>query len=694
MIVLLFFAIRGHALGTEAVPGFSSISLPLTMESQRKQGIPGGEGFQMVMSIVYSSSNPSVVFLASDTSQVWKSIDSGKSWAPRNNGYVALGSRSLFVHPLDENVVFSAASLGKTFKRSGMKMPYQGIYRSADGGANWTMVFETGFYKQESRGSLFAIDSRTLHDKNFTLYAGSYSDGLLVSHDAGLNWRKAGFNEGKIQEILEVPDAPGHLLIATDSGLFLYDGKAQRQLGAGLATWPRSIAVSPDRPNVVFAAQGTEGLYQSVDGGRHFAGVTGMPRLSGSVNDVEISPVDADVAIFTVSGKGGKPYFTDDGGQRWRGAQSTNSKGLHAGGGFYFPSPIAMHPEDANTALTSSNGKSTVLVTRNGGRDWTYSGSGYRGGRLRDIVFYSPVEMIFSLTDHGAWRTSNGGLSFNPLSLPRMDGRSVGGGAHSVDTIVLSVGSWKSKQLLVSKDDGNTWSDTNLKGSFTIVENPKESPKTFYAGQYRSDDMGKSWEKLAHEVTAVDPNNFTTIYAKKDTKAGVQLLVSTDSGASWKELGGTLPDKSAIVNSIDVDQYAPGRIFAATSNGIWVLDDQWHAIGKAQGLAEDAFGGNYVETVVSHPGVPGLILAGKRSPGKGMANGLFYSIDHGHTWEPVPGEGLSNTNIWSVNINPYDGVIYVGTSHGIYRVELTAGTRTNIRSDHQLKSLSKSDTVH
>ena len=93
-------------------PLFQVSPVPLTTEAQRRQNIPGGEGFQLVMTIAYAPSNPQTVYLGSDTSQVWKSLDGGKSWRPVNGGYKSVGSRSLFVHPRNEDLVFSAGSHG------------------------------------------------------------------------------------------------------------------------------------------------------------------------------------------------------------------------------------------------------------------------------------------------------------------------------------------------------------------------------------------------------------------------------------------------------------------------------------------------------------------------------------------------------------------------------------------------------
>lgn len=652
-------------------PNFKGGPLPLTTPTQQEKNIPGGEGFQQVLSIAYAPSRPDLVYLGSDTSQVWKSIDGGRSWSPQNGGYHSTGSRSLFVHPGNENIVFSAGTLGAKFEKVKHRQPVQGIYLSTDGGIRWQLMHQTTFYKQDSLGTLFAIDTTTLDDEHFTVYAGSFSDGLLVSRDSGKSWQSTSLNAGEILEIVELPGSPGSLLVASKQGLFSFDGKIQRRVGEGLPDWPRSIAISAVQPKIVYAALGESGVYKSADGGRTFDRLADSVPLLGSINDIEVSSTDADVVLFTKSGKRVGPYYSNNGGARWSAANSINEKGLTDGGGFFFPSPIAMHPTDANIALTSSNSRARVLRSEDGGENWSYSSSGYLGGRLRYVIFLSAERMIFNLTDHGPWETSNGGQSFEKIKVPRINGRSAAGGAMSGDTLVVAVGSWTNKQLLVSKNRGKTWSETGLLGKFDLVKTHALRKQTIYAGQFRSDDTGQTWKKLDHVIAAIDPTDNDRLYALQGTKAQTQLISSVDRGESWAPSGPALKLKVKDINRLEVDPFSPSRIYAATSNGVRIFDDgKWQTKRRDNGLLEDAFGGMFVETVVSHPDRPGLLFAGRRSPGKGMGNGLFYSASHGESWEQVPVAGLSNTNIWSVSVNPYNGTVLTGTSHGVYRLEL------------------------
>lgn len=662
---MMFFSICIQAEGID----FKISTLPITTKVLKQNGVAGGEGFQLVMAIAFAPSDSNIVYMGSDTSQIWKSSNGGRTWHPINNGYYALGTCSLVVHPSNPDLVFSAGSLGKKFKRGKYLSSHQGIYRTTDGGLNWNMVHEASFFKQESRGTLFVIDSRTLEQKEFTIYSGTYSGDLLVSRDSGLSWNNTGFNKGPIQEIAESPESPGTILVATQNGLYTYNEKNVNIIGNGLTSWPRSIAVTNKEPKSIFAALGKRGVYKSSDGGLNFE-PNFINNRTEEINDIEISQSNAKTLIFIKSGKGGGPFYSKDGGKNWSRAISTNSKGLTDGDGFYFPSPVAINPNNHNVVLTSSNGKAKILSSNDGGKSWMYSNSGYQGGRLRDVVDITSKKMIFLLTDHGAWQTEDGGQTFEAVTHPKKGGKSTGGGAISNKTVVLTVGSWKEKNLLVSKDSGRSWFDTGLRDKISSVYAHKDKGNVFYAGNYRSNDGGKTWNKLSYRIRAIDQFNNDIVYAfqRKDNKS--QLMVSVDRGNQWQKLGTEIPIKGLLINELEIDPFSREILYAATNRGVWVYSEKkWTLRNKNEGLSPDRFGGQYYQSICAHPFINGLLFVGKRSPGVGMANGLFYSTDGGEEWKSISHEILSNTNIWSININSHDGIVYVGTSHGVYKVE-------------------------
>jgi photosystem II stability/assembly factor-like uncharacterized protein len=671
VILLLFFSIDNICVATNIK--FEILPIPLTTSEQLSKGIKGGEGLQRVLSIVYAPSDISTVYFSSDTTQVWKSIDSGKSWFSINNKYLAKGGRSLFVHPNNHNIVFSAATLGQPIDRVKVKKGiHQGIYRSIDGGEHWALVHETPFYRQETTGALFAIDSNTLIGEYFTIYAGAYNGELLVSKDSGSTWRKTNFAiKSPIVAIQELPSEYGTIIIASEKGLHRYkDNKIQR-IGDGLPTWPRSIAVSKDDPSVVYAALGKYGVYISNNSGENFK-LSYREIFGGSVNDIEVSPVNSKNAIFIRKGKNGGPYHTSNGGKSWHKYETIHRLGLSNRGDFYFSSPVAFHPTIATTSITSSNGNAKILMSSDGGKSWEYSGSGYRGARLKDVEALSKDRMIFALTDHGLFLTDDGAKTFKAIKISGRGPKSVNSIASSEKTIVITVGSWNKKRVLVSFNEGVTWIDKSIYGKLGNIRVHSESNKIIYVGENISRDGGINWEKIKYEVMSLDQHNNDILYALEKVGKGTQLLLSKDQGRQWEKHGKQLPVERSSVREIANDPFKKSRIYAATGTGIWVLDQQeWYKNAEGQAILSDAFNGKSVSTILPHPKHPGLIFIGKGSQGKGMSNGIFYSVDYGENWQQLPDKEISRSTIWSLNINQYDGAIYAGTSHGIYKIQMS-----------------------
>jgi hypothetical protein len=132
---------------------------------------------------------------------VWRSDDAGGSWGqmtlpqPPNNthGVVLVGSLEapivvdLAVSPYDADRVF-AATLGDVHNHS-----LNGLYRSVDGGANWSRVFPTAGSTSFAcdRGTLGAdasVGQVTLAPGNPSLVFATGGCGLAVSQDGGTNW--------------------------------------------------------------------------------------------------------------------------------------------------------------------------------------------------------------------------------------------------------------------------------------------------------------------------------------------------------------------------------------------------------------------------------------------------------------------------------------------------------------------------
>ena len=100
-------------------------------------------------------------YLISRDGYVYKTSDSGLSWAQLNSSSIGAGGQTLVF--LNEN--------------NGIAVMNKSIFRTDDGGENWTQVFE----------STHELKAISFLDENIGVVCGSYSQVLRTS-DGGITW--------------------------------------------------------------------------------------------------------------------------------------------------------------------------------------------------------------------------------------------------------------------------------------------------------------------------------------------------------------------------------------------------------------------------------------------------------------------------------------------------------------------------
>lgn len=666
-----------------------------------------GEGFQYVFSLVYAPSDPSRAYFSVDSTGVWRSDDEGHNWYPIFNGYSAQGGVSLAVDPQDPDIVLAAGMLGYERKRAEPhKQREQGIFRTTDGGLNWQKVYNTGFYRRLGKANLFAFIPPLPGQSTSVVFAAGSDEGLLRSNDRGVTWNKVKLdkNIGEIHDMELRPAAPGSepvLLLITEKGLFRVSGEHAEQIGKGLPTVNGmtieelekkglfTLALTPADPNLVLVAAGENGIWRSTNGGESFtsASFNGVDwwknHISKSViSDVSLSPVDANVAYARAQLTGLGPMYSNDGGKSWQRAVNTNTNKLILDEGFYFSSPFAPHPNNANMALHVSNGRARILRTDDGGKNWRYSGRGFTGAALERIAFTSKTEAHLAFVDHGLWRTDDNFKSFTEVkSLDRMFGaKSCGSISAKGNIILLSVGQWTKRGIALSKDRGKTWSynekfDT-LRGRTSIIH-PRDD-KRMAIGTAITYDGGKNWQALGNAVTG-ELSLYATVTDKTSGepclfavheigKNKSQLYESKDFGKTWKALGTQLPFSLPAIRGMDA---TPDCIYAAVAGGLYVLNlknqnPAWITLGS---VPKDALGRRNLNAVAVSPTNPNDIWIGYTSPGYGRSIGVFRSLDGGNTWKRQGVPDVPLLTIISITPNPFEESVFVGTYFGMYKFD-------------------------
>ncbi len=296
----------------------------------------------------------------------------------------------------------------------------------------------------------------------------------------------------------------------------------------------RSIGVagSDQRPLEYYFGATGGGLWKTTDGGQTWRPVTDGKITSASVGAVAVCAADPDI-VYIGTGEtqirgniqqGDGVYRTTDGGTTWEhlGLEATQNVAR-----------IRIHPTDCETAWvaafgvhSTSNPERGVYKTTDGGDSWDKTLFVSDEAGAVDLVVDANDSNILYATVWEAWRKSWGASS---------------GGDDS--------GLWK------STDAGETWSEItanlgldpgNLIGKMGVAVSPANSDRVWVivehepeGGVYRSDDAGRSWERVNDERKLRQRAfYYTRIYADPQDEDVVYALntgfyKSTDGGVTF-----------------------------------------------------------------------------------------------------------------------------------------------------------------
>jgi photosystem II stability/assembly factor-like uncharacterized protein len=99
---------------------------------------------------------------------VFKSCDGGANWSPVNEGLTSLDVRAIVIDPNDSETVYAGGLGGR------------GVFKSANGAGNWSELGPPGI---GVRG--LAVDPNS----PATVYVATFENSIVVTHDGGETWK-------------------------------------------------------------------------------------------------------------------------------------------------------------------------------------------------------------------------------------------------------------------------------------------------------------------------------------------------------------------------------------------------------------------------------------------------------------------------------------------------------------------------
>jgi hypothetical protein len=153
---------------------------------------------------------------------------------------------------------------------------------------------------------------------------------------------------------------------------------------------------------------------------------------------------------------------------------------------------------------------------------------------------------------------------------------------------------------------------------------------------------------------AVDPMNSAIVYAGGNPS----VYRTSNGGTNWIDMSSGLTD---VVMDIAIDPFTSTTLYAATRDGVFKTTNSgglWINTGCAEATS-----------LVSDPLTQGTMYCG-------TANGVYKSSNGGGDWYSM-NDGLMDTNVTCIGIDP-DEFLFVGTAgNGLYRWQLNTGSLEN-----------------
>ncbi|MBL8765348.1 MAG: hypothetical protein JNM07_13885 [Phycisphaerae bacterium] len=590
---------------------------------------------------------------------IWASTDGGLSWAPSADHLNSLSVSSMAMAPSNPSIMY--AGTGESFL-SGDGIFGMGMYKSVDAGVTWNPIASTQSWVNND---VFGV-AVSPTNPNLVLAARFYQ-GIFRSANGGASWSSVYWAQGGICVAFDPTNAARCVATVADwnptagewfhRALYSTNGGLAWQVAAGLDYKPGffsriALAYSRGSPSIVYATSALDKkIFKSTDGGRTYAPVT-----AGAIDTdwfrcpLWVDPTNPNILM---SGMGHVMRSTDGGvtfTQISNGYINTTDPhpDIHA----IYSDPGFNGTTNKRVYIVTDGGvyKTEDAYTANQGAGWSRLEQTYRTTQFYAAAGDGPTGKVYGGTQ------DNGHLLLTPGSDTASFPFGGDGGYCAIDwsNTNFLYGEYITLMIHRSKDGGasvgyivNGLADAGVAANFIapFILDPNNS-NTMLAGgaslwrskNVRTARTSPTWASIRPpgssliSAIAVAPGNSDIIYVAQNDGRIDRTTNGTAGAPTWTAVddnGATNPLPDRYCTRLVIDPLDHRTVYAAfggfSPDNVWRTSDAGATWQPVSGAGATALPSVPVRGLTLHPSRRAWLYAGTEV-------GVFASADGGNTW--------------------------------------------------------------